>query len=638
VARNRLPRGGEQDALRKALKSCRFAFLTVGLFSLIMNVLLLAQPIYMLQVYDRVLGTGRLETLLLLTVMAGGALLALGALDVLRAQIMARLGRWLNARLAPLFLKSSVRARIYGDEAGAQPLRDLGVLQNFVGGAGLPFLFDLPLVPLFVGLAWLLHPDLGIMAIASAGLLFLLSLLNDLLTRKPLLEANVANIKANIEAETAIRNAEVVRAMGMLPAMVERWSTMHDRALNAGQKAAARTGAIVGSTKAIRLMVQVLILGAGAMLVIDSELTPGSMIACSILIGRALAPVEQAVSAWKLFIAARIAYGRLKNRLAMLPPEPDRTRLPDPKGHLLLQRVSYSPPGSGRYVLQNITFVVKPGEALAVIGSSAAGKSTLCRIMVGLLQPTSGEVRLDGSEFRHWNLDQLGKFIGYLPQDVELFSGTVGENIARMGKGEDDAIIEAAQLGHAHDMIQRLPDGYDTQIGDAGAKLSAGQRQRIGLARAIYGDPCLIILDEPNASLDQAGEGALAGALIELKRRGAALVIVGHRPSTIAQADKILLLKDGKAELYGPRDEVLQKLRSASAAQTAQSEKAPAPAPATPTPDAAPEAAQQPSAEPTPAQSLRLLRAANASREANRAAQKDGAQNGVSTLMPLAGD
>jgi len=294
--------------LADALRTCRLSFGVVGLFSLFMNVLTLALPLYMLQVYDRVLGTNRIETLILLTAMAVMALLVLGLLDGLRAAVMARLGRWLSAHLAPVFLATSVQARLQGDEAGAQPLRDLGVLQNFVGGAGLTFLFDTPLVPLFVALVWLLHPDLGLLALGAAVLLFSLSLLNDLLTRKSLLEANVGQIRANLQAETIIRNAEVVRAMGMLPAMVDRWRRVHDGTLDATQRASQRSGAIIGFTKALRLIIQVAVLGTGALLVIRGELTSGSMIACSILIGRALAPVEQAMSAWKVFTAARIAY------------------------------------------------------------------------------------------------------------------------------------------------------------------------------------------------------------------------------------------------------------------------------------------------------------------------------------------
>ncbi|WP_437376985.1 type I secretion system permease/ATPase [Inquilinus limosus] len=556
------------NALADALRACRFSFVVIGLFSLVMNGLLLAQPLYMLQVYDRVLTTSRVETLIMLTAMAAAALLILGLLDMLRSAIMVRLGRWLNARLAPVFLASSVRARLQGDEAGAQPLRDLAAVQTFVGGSGLTFLFDAPLVPLFVALVWVLHPDLGILALGAALLLFSLSLLNDLLTRKPLLEANVAQIRANLQAETTIRNAEVVRAMGMLPAMVDRWRDVHERTLDAGQRASERSGMILGLTKALRFLVQVAILALGALLVIRGELSPGSMIACSILIGRALAPIEQAVTAWKVFIAARIAYSRLKSRLLMLPPEVGRIRLPAPSGRLTLENVTYTPPGGRRSVLRQISFTVEPGEVLAVVGPSAAGKSTLCRLLVGLVQPTSGQIRLDGADLSHWDPDQLGQYLGYLPQDVELFAGTVADNIARMRSGNDQDVIAAAQLGHAHEMILHLADGYETQIGDAGAKLSGGQRQRIGLARAVYGNPRLIVLDEPNANLDQTGEAALAGAVNELKARGAAMVIIGHRPSTLAHADKILVLKDGRAEIYGPRDAVLQRLRKASTVTT----------------------------------------------------------------------
>jgi PrtD family type I secretion system ABC transporter len=555
-------------ALSEALRACRRSFVVIGVFSLVMNTLMLVVPLYMLQVYDRVLTTGRVETLIMLTSMAVAALLILGLLDTLRSMVMVRLGRWLSARLAPMFLASSVRARLNGDEAGAQPLRDLGVLQSFVGGAGLAFLFDVPLVPLFVALVWLLHPDLGLLALGAAVLLFFLSVFNDLLTRKALLEANVAQIRANLQAETTIRNAEVVRAMAMLPAMVERWRSTHERSLDATQKASERSGLIVGFAKALRFLVQIMVLASGALLVMQGELTPGSMIASSILIGRALAPVEQAMTAWKVFTAARIAYGRLKTRLRTMPTETVRTRLRAPTGRLTVERLTFVAPGSNRPVLRQVSFTIEPGEMLAVIGPSAAGKSTLCRLLVGLLQPTSGEIRLDGADLRQWNPDQLGSFIGYLPQDVELFAGTVGDNIARMGERRDEDVVDAAQLAHAQDMILRLPDGYDTQIGDAGTKLSGGQRQRIGLARAVHGRPCLIVLDEPNSNLDQAGEAALAGAVNELKKRGMALVIVGHRPSTLAHADKVLVLKDGKTEICGPRDIVLQRLRRAAVRET----------------------------------------------------------------------
>jgi ATP-binding cassette subfamily C protein/ATP-binding cassette subfamily C exporter for protease/lipase/ATP-binding cassette subfamily C protein EexD len=320
-------------------------------------------------------------------------------------------------------------------------------------------------------------------------------------------------------------------------------------------------------TKSVRFMLQMAVIGLGALLVLRGELTPGGMIASSILLARALAPLDQAMGAWRNFSAARFGYSRLKARLNAMPAEAERTRLPDPTGQLTVDSLTYTPPGTRRPVLHNIGFQVSPGQAVAVIGPSASGKSTLCRLLLGLYTPNGGQVRLDGSAIAHWEPEQLGRFIGYLPQDVELFAGTVRENIARMvDSDDDDAVIAAAQLAHAHDMIQHLPDGYDTQIGDGGTRLSAGQRQRVGLARAVFGDPKLVILDEPNSNLDQSGESALAAAIKELKERGAAVIIVGHRPSTLAQVDLILLLKEGRVNAFGPRDEVLQKLREAAAA------------------------------------------------------------------------
>ena len=326
-----------------------------------------------------------------------------------------------------------------------------------------------------------------------------------------------------------------------------------------------RAGLLLGATKFVRFFVQSATLGLGAYLVLQREVSGGAMIASSILLGRALAPVEGAMGTWRNFGLARIAYKRLQSQLQSLPDEPVRTRLPAPAGSLRLHQVTYAPPGSTTPVLRQVSFEVQPGEVIAVIGPSASGKSTLCRLLVGIASPNAGEVRLDGSELRHWNPEELGRHVGYLPQDVELFSGTIRENIARMGEVDDEAVVEAAMLAHAHEVIQRLPQGYDTLIGDGGVRLSGGQRQRIGLARAVHRLPRLIVLDEPNANLDQAGEGALAAAIEEMRRRGSTLLIVGHRPSTIAQADKILLLKDGRVELFAPRDEVLQRLRVASA-------------------------------------------------------------------------
>ena len=587
------PQQQHRTELDTAIATCWSAFGTVAVFSLIINLLMLAQPLYMLQVYDRVLTTGRFETLIMLTLLAAGALLILGMLDALRSAVTIRVGIWLNERLGPVYVAAGVRTRLQGDASGAQPLRDLAQIQSFIGTQGLNLFFDSPWVPLFLFLIWMLHPLLGTFALASAVVLLALALANELLTRKSNRAASVANISAMQEAEATIRNAEVVQAMGMLPAMVERWRNINQTALDATRSASEWSGILVGTTRFLRLLVQVGILGLGATLVMEGQATPGTMIAASILLSRALAPVELAMTAWRNFSNARLAYGRLRARLNAAPDMAERTRLPDPAGRIKVENLSYAVPGTRRAILQQVSFAIEPGEAVAVVGPSAAGKSTLARLLVGTLPPSGGQIRIDGSELAHWDPAELGRFVGYLPQDVELFAGTVRDNIARMGKADDEAVVAAAQLAHAHEMIQQLADGYDTQIGDGGARLSGGQRQRIGLARAVYGDPRLIVLDEPNSNLDQNGETALAAAVAELKRRGAALVIVGHRPSTLAQADKILLLKDGRVRAFGPRDSVLQELRTASAAGGGPA--------AVPIQRAAPAAASKPAAIQPPA-------------------------------------
>ena len=561
------PMRQRRTELADAALACRVAFGTLVLFSFCMNLLQLAAPLYMLQVYDRVMVTGRLETLVLLTLLVAAALLVFGLLDALRGAILVRIGGWLNQRLAPIYLEASVRARLHGDNAGAQPLRDLAQVQSFIPSPGLSVFFDLPWSPLFLFLIWMLHPMLGLLAIGSAALLLALGIANDLMTRGPIAAGNVAQIASMQQADVAIRNAEVVQAMGMLPALSERWSRENVRAIEAARQASERGALLLGLTKCFRIFIQSATLGLGAYLVLQGEATGGAMIASSILLARALAPIEVAMGSSRQLGLTRLAWRRLQQRAQAVPPAPQRTRLPAPAGFVAFERVSYTPPGARAPVLQGVTFQAEPGEAVAVIGPSASGKSTLCRLLVGIAAPSAGEVRLDGSEIRHWNTAELGRHVGYLPQDVELFAGTVRDNIARMGERDDEAVIEAAKLAFAHEMIQRLPQGYDTSIGDGGARLSGGQRQRLGLARAVYGGPQLIVLDEPNANLDQHGEAALAAAIEALKRRGATVLIIGHRPSTLSQADRILLLKDGRVELFAPREEALKRMRLASAAQ-----------------------------------------------------------------------
>ena len=557
-------RGVRKTELDQANDQIRSVMIVLALFSLAINLMMLASPIYMLQVYDRVLTTGRIETLVLLTILMFAAFAVLGLLDTIRGMISARMACWLNARLSPILLASSVRARLAGDMAGTQPLRDLAQVQSFLSSQGLTALFDAPWTPAFLAMIWLLHPTLGMFATGSVIFLVLISALNEWLTRNSTQAASAAQIIALQQADMTIRNAEVVRAMGMIFGLTEKWKVTNDAFLSDTLQGAQRGAAIVGFTKFARYFVQSATLGLGAYLVIIGEATGGAMIASSILLGRALAPLEVILGSWRSLSATRIAYGRMKVRLDGVPPEPARTRMPEPYGYVTVDRLSYAIPGVRTPVISNVSFRLIPGEALAVVGASASGKSTLCRLLAGVMNPTDGVVRLDGTDLQHWRIDQMGAVIGYLPQDVELFAGSIRDNIARMRNVSDSEVVEAAMLAHAHELIQRLPQGYETPIGDAGARLSGGQRQRIGLARAVFGRPKLIILDEPNANLDQAGEAALAATVRDLKETGAALMIVGHRPSTLAQVDKMLLLKDGKVELYGAREEVIGRLRLAS--------------------------------------------------------------------------
>jgi ATP-binding cassette subfamily C protein/ATP-binding cassette subfamily C exporter for protease/lipase/ATP-binding cassette subfamily C protein EexD len=550
--------------LERAVGACRSAFTVCAVFSLAINLLMLVSPIYMLQVYDRVLTTGRVETLLMLTLIATIALVVMCALDALRTSITIRVGCWLNEQLGPAYLACAVRGRLQGDLSGAEPLRDISQIQTFIATQGLTAFFDAPWVPIFVALIWILHPMLGLVAISSAVVLFVLSAVNELATRKANQTANRKQTEAMLLADATIRNAEIVQAMHILPAMVNRWAAVNGTVIDGLRRSGDVGGLVLATTKFVRFFVQVAILGVGAWLVVNSQLTAGAMIAGSILLGRALAPVELAISVWRNFNATRFSYDRLKKTIGDYPAPLQRTRLPAPQGKVVVDAVSYLTPNTAQLILSQVSCAVEPGEALAVIGPSGAGKSTLCRLMVGLAIPNVGEIRLDGSPIHHWDPAQFGQHLGFLPQDVELFAGSVRDNIARMQSVDDEAVVRAATLACAHEMIQHLPQGYDTRVGDGGVRLSGGQRQRVGLARAVFGSPRFIVLDEPNANLDQAGEAALTEAIFELKQVGVALVIVGHRPSTLSAVDKILFLKEGRVAMFGQRDQVLNALKEAS--------------------------------------------------------------------------
>jgi PrtD family type I secretion system ABC transporter len=558
-----------RTVLEAALKECRSAFWSAALFSFVINILTLAIPLYMLQVMDRVLRSGKVETLLLLTLIATGAVLVMSILDTLRNSIAMRTGSWFNDKLGPQFLETSCRAQIRGDFSGAETLRDLGYLQGFIATQGMAAFFDSPWLPIFIVIIWQLHPALGMVALVSAVALLAISFITEWLTHGPSIRADETQIEAMRLADSTIRNAEVVHALGMMPAMTARWRALNDVVTESIHTAGDISGYMLTASKFVRSAVQIAILGMGAWLVVDNLITPGGMIAAAILLGRALAPIEMAIGGWKDFVTARLAYDRLNEHAKTYPPIPERTLLPTPTGHLTVEDLSYTVPETGHVILSGISFNAEPGEVLAIVGPSGAGKSTLCRMLVGLNEPAAGEVRLDGNDMRHWDRQQLGELVGFLPQEVELFSGSLRDNISRMRPASDEEIVAAASLAHVHSLIQRLPIGYETLIGEGGVRLSGGQRQRVGLARAVFGMPRLVVLDEPNANLDQAGESSLAEALKDLKRRGCTIIVVGHRPSTLSQADKLLVLQDGHVTMFGDRDEIMEAWTEASTGKAA---------------------------------------------------------------------
>ena len=554
--------------VRAALGKSRGAFFMTGVFSLFINLLMLTAPLYMLQIYDRVLASRSEPTLIVLTVLAGGLLLVMGGLDLIRSRVLVRVGVKMDALLnARVF--SAVFAQALRGARGqrAQALRDLDSLRQFLTGPGPFAFFDAPWAPLYLAVVFIFHPILGFVALAGAVVLFSMALINELVTRRPLQLANAQAIAANGFAEASLRNAEVLEALGMLPEIRKRWTAQHCQGLALQATASDRAATLTSWSKAVRISLQVAILGAGAALAIQQIITPGVMIAASILMGRALAPVEQAIGQWRHFVGARQAYRRLNELLQAIPEDEARLTLPKPEGRLAVEQLVAAPPGSQKPVLKGVSFKLEPGEALGVIGPSASGKSTLARNLVGVWAPQSGAVRLDGAEVQGWDAEQLGPYLGYLPQDVELFAGNVAENISRFSaEASPEAVVAAARAAGVHDMILQLDKGYDSEIGEQGCVLSGGQRQRVGLARALYGEPALVVLDEPNASLDAAGDEALTQAILGLKARGATVVVMAHRPSAIAAVDKLLMLREGRVEAFGPKEEVIAKVTKAAGA------------------------------------------------------------------------
>ncbi|WP_375162669.1 MULTISPECIES: type I secretion system permease/ATPase [unclassified Bradyrhizobium] len=548
------------DEFRQSLQACQSYFVTAAIFSLAINLLYLAGPLYMLQVYDRVISSASEITLLMLTLALLLAFMALAGLDAVRARVLTRTSIRLDRKIAPRVMTAIIdhSAKIGG--ARSQLLRDFDTFRQFITGSGIHAIFDLPWSPIYIAVIFCLHPFLGEFALGSSIILVLMAFLNEWIVKPPLSESGEAANRNYGFTEMSLRNTEVVRAMGMTGGLLKRWSRDRDRMLERQVAASDRAATMQSMIRFLRLSMQSLILGLGAYLVIERMTTAGAMFAASILLGRALQPIEQIVGSWRSLVSARGAFLRVRELLAANPPRETGLTLPRPEGRLSVEALSFAAPGTSKPILRGVTFQIEPGEVLGIIGPSGAGKSTLARHIVGVQAPSAGAVRLDGSDVSSWIRSSLGEHLGYLPQDIELFADTVAANICRFKDGDDKDIILAARMADVHEMILRLVDGYDTQVGEGGAILSGGYRQRIGLARAVYGNPSLVVLDEPSSNLDAEGDAALADCITQLKKRGTTVVIISHRPATIGVVDKILVLREGVAEMFGPRSEILARL------------------------------------------------------------------------------
>jgi PrtD family type I secretion system ABC transporter len=539
--------------------------LLAGMASLLLNLALLMPSIYMMQVFDRVFSSRSVETLTMLSALAFLAL-ALGyCMDVVRSRALGWAGRALDRRLSPAALASVLRetAGVTG-RANTDVLRDIAQLRAFLSGSGINALFDAPWLPIFLLVIGLMHPLLGLAAAIGACLLGVLAIVNEKLMRGRAERSLRYSRDTTRQADVLTRNAEVIVGMGMTRAAVASWQVRHEQLLDAQAQLGAGSSRLSALARVTRQGLQIVMLALGAWLVIDTHASPGIMVAATILLGRALQPVEQLIGGWKGLVEARGAWQRLNERPATSTAGTP-LELPAPTGRIEVENVVFSAVAQRPPLIRRIAFTLEAGESLGVIGASASGKTTLIRLILGIWKPQSGVIRLDGADVARWDRDALGAHIGYLPQDVELFGGTVAENIARLGTVDSTNVVEAARLAHAHEMILRLPEGYETQIGDAGAVLSGGQRQRIALARAMYGNPRLVVLDEPNANLDAQGEAALAAALKELKARGVTTIMVGHRPALMSQLDKLAVLKEGALEAFGPASAILPQKHAVSA-------------------------------------------------------------------------
>jgi ATP-binding cassette subfamily C protein len=549
--------------IRTALESCRGVFLCLGLISGMINVLMLTGSFFMLQVYDRVLPSRSVPTLVGLAILAAALYILQGALELIRSRVNVRIGAHLDHTLSSRVYDALVRLplKTRGDGDGLQPLRDLDYVRSFLSSGGPAAFFDLPWLPIYIGICFLFHFWIGVTALAGSLVLIVLALLTEFRMRQPTKEAARFATMRTALAMAGRRNAEVLRAMGMGRRVGNRWSETNRNYLAANERASDVASGLGGISKVFRTILQSAVLGVGAYLVIYQESTAGIIIASSILTSRALAPVELAIANWKGFVAARQGAQRLHQLLALLPAEEEPMRLPPPKSVLSVENVTVLPPGGEKLVVHDVSFELKSGQGLGIIGPSGSGKSSLARALVGVWQPARGSIRLDRAALYQWSSEAVGQHIGYLPQDVELFDGTVASNIARLEENANsEAIVAAAQDAGVHELILSLPAGYETRIGEFGMAISAGQRQRIALARALYRSPFLVVLDEPSSNLDAEGEQALTQAILNVRARGGILIVIAHRPSALAGVDHVLVMGEGRAQTFGGKDEVLKKV------------------------------------------------------------------------------
>ncbi len=558
--RHPAPRPKREKPFSEVMGEIKRVLVFVAFFSFVINLLMLVGPMYMMQVYDRVLTSGSLPTLLFLTLAAAGLIFVGSLLEGARSRILVRLGGRFDELLSTRMFSRTVVGNVSADTKGKGTLRDLDTFRTFLTGAGPFFFFDAPWTPLFLGVIFVLHPMLCLVSAIGALILFALAVASEVFTRKPLTDANQHMSLAAQFAGNAATNADTVEAMGMMNGLMARWQDRYQRGLWLQSKASDRAGFLTAATKFVRPVLQIAILGTGAYLALNQQISAGAMIAASIMMGRALAPVEGAIGNWRGFVLARGAYQRIRETLTAPERKTSSLVLPDPRGALSVERLFGGPPNSGRPIIKGVAFNLHQGEALGLIGPSASGKSTLAKMLVGVWPGLQGCVRLDGADIAEWDRSSLGPHIGYLSQNIELFDGSIADNIARFGPVDSDAVIAASQEAGVHEMILRLPEGYDTRTGPGGTLLSGGQRQRVGLARALYGRPALIVLDEPNANLDGHGDAALLKALWRIKERGATLVVIAHRPSILEVVDKILVLRDGAMAQFGDRETVLWDL------------------------------------------------------------------------------